>query len=76
MDEYSGYEEEGLRDEKVKEPSFFDNLKYGAQGGTAGKMPGSFGEYVGRVIHGANKPKDQEQSGASQFKSLLAMLGK
>ena len=69
-DGYSGYEEDGERDEKVKQPSFMDNFRFGKSGdqrqaGTRG-LPGSFGEALGRIAKGnqgeTSRPSIQGQT--------------
>lgn len=60
FDDFSGFEEDGSRPTQVRKPSFLDNLKFGAQGDAreAGErgMPGSFGEYLGRILRDQRGP--------------------
>lgn len=80
-EEFSGYEEEGVRDETVKEPSNMDNFRFGLEGGVKGQLPTSWAEAGGKMLAGLGKNTRGSKGGAArqdetnnQFKNIIGMI--
>lgn len=86
-----GYEEDDLRPKKTRDPSFSENVKFGASGARPTGMPNSWGEAFGRLAarnrtpaqtsaapadaSNVATPVDPKAKKPAPFAGILSLLG-